>query len=114
MIQQVTQVKTFTQVVSNLCNIPSSQLPQPIIEGNNIFISIPEDEYWVGIEACKHNLHARIIWLKGATPLTMFALRNKLATLWKDLGKWGVISLRKGFYEFTFSCLEDVIKELDQ
>jgi hypothetical protein len=28
--------------------------------------------------------------------------------LWKDLSRWGVISLGKGYFEFTFSSLEDV------
>jgi hypothetical protein len=36
------------------------------------------------------------------------AVKNKLAPLWKDLARWGVASLGKGFYEFTFSSLEDV------
>jgi len=28
--------------------------------------------------------------------------------MWKDLNKWGVSSLGKSLYEFTFTCLEDV------
>jgi hypothetical protein len=47
------------------------------------------------MDACKHNLHARIIWLKGSTPLTIFALKMKVSTMWKDLDKWGVTSLEK-------------------
>jgi hypothetical protein len=35
------QTKTFAQVVNNLCDIPSSQLPQPIIKGDDFLISIP-------------------------------------------------------------------------
>jgi hypothetical protein len=62
------------------------------------------------MNACKHNLHARIIWLKGSTPLTIFALKMKVSTMWKDLDKWGVTSLEKRFYEFSFSCLEDESK----
>ncbi|KEH27876.1 DUF4283 domain protein [Medicago truncatula] len=61
-----------------------------------------------GMETCKHNLHARILWPKGSSPLTVYALRNKLAPLWKNLGKWGVTSLGKGYYEFCFSTLEDL------
>jgi hypothetical protein len=102
------QVKTFAQAVSNLCDIPNSQLPQPILKGDNFSISIPEEEYVVGLEACKYTLHARVIWPKGSTPLTAVALRTKLSTLWKDLSRWGISSLGKGFYELTFSCLEDV------
>jgi hypothetical protein len=60
------------------------------------------------VNACKHNLHGRIIWPKGATPLTVAAVKSKLAPMWKDLSQWGVSSLGKGFYEFVFSTLEDV------
>lgn len=62
----------------------------------------------MGLETCKHNLQARIIWPKESTPLTVVALRAKLASLWKDLSRWGISSLGKGFYELTFTCLEDV------
>ncbi|AES99308.2 DUF4283 domain protein [Medicago truncatula] len=100
--------KTLAQTISNVCDIPTSQLPQSVIKGDKVSISIPEDDYTVGLEACKHNLHARIIYPKGATPLTVFSLRNKLTAHWKDLGRWGVQVIRKGFYEFTFSNLEDL------
>lgn len=62
----------------------------------------------MGLEACKFNLHARIFWPKGSTPLTVHALRTKLSSMWKYLSKYGVSSLGKSFYEFIFTCLEDV------
>lgn len=70
-------------------------------------IPIPEDEYQHGLNECKNNLHARVIWPKGATPLTVYALREKLKSIWKSLGRWGVSSLGKGYYEFCFSSIED-------
>lgn len=79
--------KTFAQAISNVCDIPTSQLPQPVIKGDRVSIAIPEDEYVEGIDACKHNLHARIIYPKGATPLTVFSLRKQLSDHWKDLGR---------------------------
>ncbi|KAI5411899.1 hypothetical protein KIW84_056822 [Lathyrus oleraceus] len=42
--------------------------------------------------------------------LTVIALKNKLAPLWKNLDKWGITSLGKGFYEFSFSSIDDVIR----
>jgi len=60
------------------------------------------------LQICKYNLHAIIIWPKGATTLTVFDLRKKFSILWKNLSKWGVSSLEKGFHEFNFTCLEDV------
>ncbi|XP_045791277.1 uncharacterized protein LOC123885981 [Trifolium pratense] len=100
--------KSFAQAVSNVCDIPLSRFPQPCVKGADLAISIPEVDYMVRMEVCKHNLHGRIIWPKGATPLTVVALKNKLAPMWKDLPKWGIMSLGKGFYEFSFSTLEDV------
>jgi len=104
----ITQSKTFAQAVSNICDIPTSQLPKPVLKGDNFAIAIPEEEYDAGMETCKHNLHARIIWPKGSTPLIVYALRKKLYVLWKDLNMWGVTSLGKGYYEFCFSTLEDL------
>lgn len=83
-------------------------MPQPVLKGDNFAIAIPEDEVLAGIEACKFNLHARVIWPKGSPPLTVHALHAKLGLSWKDLKKWGVSSIGKGFFEFSFSCLEDV------
>ncbi|MCI12536.1 hypothetical protein A2U01_0033641, partial [Trifolium medium] len=82
--------------------------PKSCVKGDDLAISIPEDEYIAGTEACKHNLHGRIVLPKGSTPFTVESLRSKLAALWKAIGKWGVISLGKGFYEFVFSSLEDM------
>jgi hypothetical protein len=48
------------------------------------------------------------VWPKGSTPLTVVALKKKLLPLWKDLARWGITSLGKGYYEFCFSSLEDV------
>jgi hypothetical protein len=92
--------KTFAQALTNLCDIPLSQFQQPVIKGDHLAIEIPEAAYEAGIEACKHNLHGRILWPKGSTPLSVVALKAKLAFIWKDLSRWGVISLGKGYFEF--------------
>lgn len=68
---------------------------------------IPDDEYDIGLDGCKYNLHARVIWTKGATPLTVMALKEKLKPAWKDLIPWGVTSIGKGCYEFVFTSIED-------
>jgi hypothetical protein len=100
--------KTFAQALTNICDIPLSQIQQPVVKGDRLAIEIPEAVYEAGLEACKHNLHGRILWPKGSTPLSVVALKAKLALIWKDLSTWGIISLGKGYYEFTFSSLEDV------
>lgn len=35
-------------------------------------------------------------------------LKAKLSSLWKSIGQWGMISLGKGFYEFSFASTEDL------
>lgn len=85
-----------------------SQLPQLCAKGRRIAITIPEDEYHAGVETCKRNLHDRIIWPKDATLLRVDVLCTKLSTFWKPLRKWGITSLDKNFYEFSFSSLDDV------
>ncbi|WJX25343.1 hypothetical protein P8452_14395 [Trifolium repens] len=100
--------KTFAQALPNVCNIPTSQFPTPCVKGDRLSIAIPDEEYLAGMNACKHNLQGRIVWPKGATPLTVVALKKKLSLIWKDLARWGVASLGKGYYEFCFSSLEDV------
>ncbi|KAK2434847.1 hypothetical protein QL285_019959 [Trifolium repens] len=100
--------KSFAQALTNVCDIPASQLPQPCVKGDRLAISIPDEEYLVGLNVCKHNLHGRVVWPKGSTPLTVVALKNKLTPIWTDLAHWGITSLGKGFYEFSFSSLEDV------
>ena len=99
--------KTFAQALNNACDIPLSQLPKPTLKGNEFSIPIPEEEYLLGIENCKNNLHARIIWPKGATPLTVLALKEKLRPMWKNLGPWGIQFISRGYYEFAFSSIED-------
>ncbi|MCI36730.1 DUF4283 domain protein, partial [Trifolium medium] len=81
--------KSFAQAVSNVCEIPLSQFLQACVKGDRLAISIPEEEYLAGMDTCKHNLHGRIIWPKGATPLMVSALKNTLSSLWKDLSAWG-------------------------
>ncbi|GAU37905.1 hypothetical protein TSUD_163420 [Trifolium subterraneum] len=77
--------KSFAQAVSNVCEIPQSQLPQACVKGDRLAISIPEEDYSAGVEACKFNLHGRIIWPKGTTPLTVTAVKSRLTPIWKDV-----------------------------
>lgn len=66
-----------------------------------------EHPYLAWIISCKFNLHGRILWPKGSTPLNVSSFRAKLLSLWKSLSKWGITSLGKWYYEFSFSSLED-------
>ncbi|XP_045831167.1 uncharacterized protein LOC123922495 [Trifolium pratense] len=46
--------------------------------------------------------------MKGDLPFTLHDLRAKLTNIWKPLGRWGIVSLGNGFYEFKFSSIEDL------
>lgn len=61
-----------------------------------------------GIEACKHNLCGRLVMNKGDKPYTFKDIREKLLKQRKTSGPWKMISLGKGFYEFSFSSFEDL------
>ncbi|XP_058733228.1 uncharacterized protein LOC131604829 [Vicia villosa] len=102
------QKKSFIQALNGVCDIPTSQFPPAVIKGDRLSITIPEEEYKAGLNDCKNNLHGRIIWPKENSPLTVVALRTKLAKIWSEIKQWGVLSLGKGYYEFTFACAEDM------
>lgn len=53
--------KTFASVGENICNIPQSQLPIPCMKGDRLAIIISEEEHKLGLEACKHNTHGKIL-----------------------------------------------------
>lgn len=108
-LKDASKSKSLASVISNsVYDIPLSLFPIPCIKGDRLAIMIPEEEYKLGLKACKHHLHGRVIWSKGASPLIVSNLRSKLIEHWTSIEKWGVTSLGKGFYEFAFSILEDV------
>ena len=104
----ISQQKTFAQAVNNICDIPVSLLPKPCLKGDHFTIEIPDDEYEAGLAACKHNLHGRIILPKGSSPINVDDLRVKLTGIWKSIGRWGMTSIGKGFFELSFSSIEDL------
>lgn len=53
--------KSFAEVLDNVSGIPISQLPTPYVKGDRLSISIPNVEYLIGLDSCKHNLHGRIM-----------------------------------------------------
>lgn len=94
-------MKSFVDTVNKVCDIPTSQLSQLVIEGDIIAITISKDEYKARIKGCKLNLHGR------NSPLKISVLRSNLTPLWQYLSKWSIISLEGGFYDISFSSLED-------
>lgn len=99
----------FVESVNNVCDIHVSQLPKSCIKGDIFTIIILEEEYQLEVEYYKNNLHGRIIWPKGTSPFSVVALKSKLANFWSSIGKQGTY-LGKGYYEFSFSSIENVRK----
>lgn len=102
------QRRSIVQALTDPCNIPINQLPNPCLKGDAISIKISEDEYKKGLEGCKNNLHGRLLLSKGDQPIKIQDLRAKLLCLWKPIEKWRVVPLGKGFYEFSFALAEDL------
>ncbi|KAF1867150.1 hypothetical protein Lal_00049579 [Lupinus albus] len=75
---------------------------------DDVDIKILHEEYQVGLLRCKSHLHGRLILSKGDTPLKFNELKEKLTSLWSMIGKWNMISLGRGFYDFAFSFVEDL------
>ncbi|XP_019447270.1 PREDICTED: uncharacterized protein LOC109350495 [Lupinus angustifolius] len=100
--------KSFAQALKNSNDIALSQLPQPCIKGEAIAIKIPEEDYQEGVKRCKTHLHGRLILAKGDAPLKFEEIKAKLSSLWSSIGKWSMISLGRGYYDFSFSSLEDM------
>lgn len=71
--------KSCAQALRGIYDIPISQLPHLIIKRDRPSIIIHEEEYLARLNECKNNLHGRVLWLKGSTPLTVAALRSKLS-----------------------------------
>jgi len=73
-----------------------------------IALQIPKDMYMAGLEHCKNHFHGIIILVEGDKPLTHSDLCKKMDSAWNSLVPWRAISFGKGYYEFSFSSLEDV------
>lgn len=101
------QGKTFAQILNNSCDIPMSQLPRPCCKGDAITVTIHEEDYKAGLERCKFNLHGRLILTKGDILIKFTDLKAKLSFIWKSIEPWNMTSLGKGYYEFSFSSMDD-------
>ncbi|KAF1897548.1 hypothetical protein Lal_00036990 [Lupinus albus] len=107
--QIIKQGKTFAEAVKRTCEVSIASLPQPCFKGDVVAVKIPEDAYQDGLKRCRSHLHGRLILAKGDKPMKFVDLKTKLMDLWSMVGKWSMISLGRGFYEFTFSSVEDML-----
>nr|ABD33371.2 IMP dehydrogenase/GMP reductase, related [Medicago truncatula] len=85
--------KTFSQALSNSCNILVSQLPKPCLKGEKISIKISEDHYSTGVLDCQNVLYGRFTLPKGSTPVRMLDLKARIFKFWKTNAPWSMASL---------------------
>ncbi|KAF1892225.1 hypothetical protein Lal_00036586 [Lupinus albus] len=105
----IKQVKTFAGAVRKTCEVSIASLPQPCFKGDMVAVKILEDAYQAGLKRCRSHMHGRLVVAKGDQPIKFVDLKSKLMDLWNMVGKWSMISLGRGFYEFTFSSVEDMM-----
>lgn len=66
--------------------------------GDSVRIKISQDEYEYGIVDCRCNHRVKLTLHKGDSPLTILALKSKLAGLWHSLKNEDVLPLGKNFF----------------
>lgn len=69
---------------------------------------ITQDEYFKGIEFCNCNLRGRLVLNKCDKPYTTKDIIVKLMKKWKTSGKRKMVSLGRGYYEFSFVSYGDL------
>lgn len=77
------------------------------IRGDALCIKIAQDDYVERIEACKRDLHGRLVLNKGGKPYATKDIMGKLTKQWKTVEKWKLL-LGRGYYEFSFASFEDL------
>jgi len=61
--------KSFSQAVSNSCDLPLCQLPPRTVKGDSVSVKISQHEYELGVEDGHRSLHARLTLQKRDSSL---------------------------------------------
>ncbi|KAI5442876.1 hypothetical protein KIW84_011777 [Lathyrus oleraceus] len=88
--ESIKPTKSFAKALNEVCDIALSQLPHSIIKMYGLSITIPEDEYFIRVKACKHNLYwffglKNQIQMDDASDVLMLKERNAQLDLEKAL-----------------------------
>lgn len=103
-----TRVCSFAQVLSPTSIAVTEPLPQPALKGDSLSIKITEEVHAKGIAACLTNFHGRLVLNKNDKPYTAKEISDKLSKQWETAAPWKLISLGKGFFEFSFASAADM------
>jgi len=104
-VQRISFAQALTAAPTTFVN---DNLPQPLIRGESVSITISQQIYEKGLEICKHNLRGRLVLSKGDKPYTTKDIHLKLQKQWKTTGEWSMRPLGRGFFEFTFASDTDL------
>lgn len=85
-------------------------LPKPCLKGDDVCVRIPEAAYLEGLSKCQNHLHGRVILPKGSSPIKVLELKARLSKLWALADSWNLVSLGKGYFEFSFNSAADLQK----
>jgi len=73
-----------------------------------VFIRIYQEEYKKGLYEVQNALRGRLTLSTGDNSYSVHNLVTKLGKLWKTGGKWKMVSLGKGYFDFHFDVIEDI------
>jgi len=87
--------------------VDSAPLLFPCIKGDILYknIKIDQEEYNKGLADCQKALRGRLVLNKGDKPYTARYLISRLSTIWKTIGKWKMVYLGRGFYDFFLTLM---------
>lgn len=74
----------------------------------SLCIKINQEEYEKGLANCHNALRVRLVLSKGYDPYIAKELTLRIKNIWKTAGKWRMVSLGRGFYDFHFATTEDL------
>ena len=75
--------------------------------GDVICVKIDESIYQKRVQLCRESIIGRLTLIKGDKPWRFEELEKRLQDLWRPAGKWRMISLGRGFYNFHFDEVVD-------
>lgn len=101
---------SFAQALRGSKVTYADPLPTHVILGETLSIHITKDAYFRGLAACRTNLRGRLMLNKGDKPYSSKDIFAKFQSIWKVSGPWSLLSLGRGFDEFTFASQEDLRK----
>ena len=75
--------------------------------GAVVCVKIDESVYKKHVQLCQESLIGRVILIKGEKLWKFEDLYKRLSFTWKPVGKWCMVSLGKGYYNFHFDLASD-------